>query len=76
NQYARSDYSTAVEPAEQRKVMPKKKPIVEAPRRGREGHESPRILELEAENRRLKSELRDKEESVEILKSVLSDYKI
>jgi len=76
NQFARSDYSTAVEPAEQRKVMPKKKPVVEVPRRGREEHESPRILELEAENRRLKSELRDKEESVEILKSVLSDYKI
>ncbi len=37
-------------------------------------HESPRILELEVENKRIKGELKDAQESIEILKSVLSDY--
>ncbi|MGI6238220.1 MAG: NADH-dependent [FeFe] hydrogenase, group A6 [Christensenellales bacterium] len=76
NQFAASDYTIAVEPAEQKKVMPRARPqATEAPPRAREEHESPRVFELEAENRRLKSELRDKEESVEILKSVIADYR-
>ena len=76
NQFGKSDYSILVEPNEQRKVMPRMKPQTgEAVKRSREDHESPRIFELEAENRRLKTELKDKEESVEILKSVLIDYR-
>jgi hypothetical protein len=56
--------------------MPRVRPApAEAIKRGRDEHESPRVFELEAENRRLKAELKDKEESVEILKSVLIDYR-
>ncbi|MGJ4851643.1 NADH-dependent [FeFe] hydrogenase, group A6 [Bacillota bacterium Meth-B3] len=76
NQLTPGDYSVAVEPAQQRKVMPKPRPrLVEPPPRTREEHESPRIFELEAENRRLTAELRDKDETVEILKSVIADCK-
>jgi len=76
NQITPGDFSIAVEPAEQRKVMPKAQPRpAEQPPRAREEFESPRIFELEAENRRLNAELRDKEETVEILKSVIADYK-
>ena len=60
NQLTPGDYSVAVEPAQQRKVMPKPRP---------------RLFELEAENRRLTAELRDKDETVEILKSVIADCK-
>jgi NADH-quinone oxidoreductase subunit G/NADP-reducing hydrogenase subunit HndD len=35
---------------------------------------SPKIFELEAENRRLKNELQDTQETVDIMKSVLSKY--
>lgn len=40
----------------------------------RQPQESPQILELEAENRRLKDELADTNETVDIMKSVLSKY--
>jgi NADH-quinone oxidoreductase subunit G/NADP-reducing hydrogenase subunit HndD len=76
NQLTAGDYSIPAEAAEQRKIMPRTKPQpADAPKHGREEYESPRIFELEAENRRLKAELKDKEESVEILKSVLTDYR-
>ncbi len=35
---------------------------------------SPKIFELEAENRKLKNELQDTQETVDIMKSVLSKY--
>ena len=76
NQFTTSDYSIALDPSDQRKAMSRARPIPSTvPTQGREEHESPRIFELEAENRRLLAELKDKEESVEILKSVLNDYK-
>lgn len=76
NQFTTSDYSIALDPSDQRKAMSRSRPIPSTvPTQGREEHESPRIFELEAENRRLLAELKDKEESVEILKSVLNDYK-
>ena len=76
NQFSDGDYSITAEAAEQRKVMPRPRPQpADAPKHGRKEHETPRVFELEAENRRLKEELKDKEESVEILKSVLTDYR-
>ena len=41
---------------------------------GKEELESSRVLELESENRRLKYELQDTQETVDIMKSVLSKY--
>ncbi len=43
-------------------------------RQSQDSLESPRILELEAENRKLRGELQDSQETVDIMKSVLSKY--
>jgi len=52
----------------------KKEPGAKAASRVREDMESVRVMALEAEINRLKQELNDSKETVEILKEVMSDY--
>ena len=80
NQYVNKDYYTKeVEPAAEHKVKkkPSKKksdPSERAAKRIHESLESVKVFELEAEVNRLKKELSDSQETVDILKEVMSDY--
>ncbi len=74
NELCERDYSIDIDPAIRRKVMPVKARVSAAPKRERQEQESPVMLELEIENKRLKAELQDSKETVELLKTVLSDY--
>ncbi len=72
-----TSYSVEINPAVKRKVMPDHdsvEPQVETVT-VQEEFEPPRVLELESENKRLKAELQDAQETVEILKVVLADIK-
>ena len=77
NEYSESTYVIEVDEAVKRKAMAKKEKAAPAAdiRSEREELEPPRILELEAENKRLQAELQDAQETVDILKVVLADIK-
>ena len=78
NEFAQGDYSVEVDAALRKKMEAhgKKSAAPEDARAPHEGHEPPRVFELEAENRRLKLELEDALETTELLKTVLADIKL
>ena len=76
NEYSDSIYTVEIDPALKRKAKPgKEKTAPVAGTKTEKEFEPPRVLELESENKRLKSELQDAKETVEILKVVLADIK-
>ena len=78
NEMTDRTYVVPLDPAIQKKTMgAAPKESAEAPaRHGRQEIEPPRLLELEAENRRLRLELEDALETADILKTVLADMKL
>jgi hypothetical protein len=77
NEYTNERFDLGVRPAEKKRDLAAQA-INAAARaeqaRAREENESVRVLALEAENARLKSELADVNETVGFFKSVIADY--
>lgn len=72
--YVKSEVEPMSEHTKSKAENKKKEPGVKAAVRVREDMESVRVMALEAEINRLKQELNDSKETVEILKEVMNDY--
>jgi NADP-reducing hydrogenase subunit HndD len=72
--YVKSEVEPMSEHTKSKAERKKKEPGAKAASRVREDMESVRVMALEAEINRLKQELNDSKETVEILKEVMSDY--
>ena len=71
-------YVVKLDPAtlKKAKTAASKEPAETPTRHGRQEIEPPRLLELEAENRRLRLDLEDAQETADILKTVLADMRL
>jgi NADH-quinone oxidoreductase subunit G/NADP-reducing hydrogenase subunit HndD len=74
DEYVRSEVEPVSEHAGSRPESKKKEPAAKAARRVSGDMESVKVMALEAEVNRLRQELNDSRETVEILKEVMNDY--
>jgi NADH-quinone oxidoreductase subunit G/NADP-reducing hydrogenase subunit HndD len=74
DEYVRSEVEPMKEYTESKPESKKKEPGAKAARRISSDMESVKVMALEAEVNRLKQELNDSKETVEILKEVMNDY--